>query len=70
MPKIPQLSKYYEKERVLLASMKDGLTINQTTLQLVQTYLPQLLRVTCNFHTIDNVSKHFDFRVLEIFTRY
>ena len=73
MPKVPpswaSLMTEWE-ERALLTAMRDGVTINQTTLHQVQTYCPQLLRVTCNLHTIDNVSKHFDFLVLEIFTRY
>ena len=31
---------------------------------------PQLLNVTCFSHTIDNVGKHFEFRVLDTFAQY
>ena len=31
---------------------------------------PQLLDVTCFSHTIDNVGKHFEFRVLDTFAQY
>ena len=45
----------------LLAAMKDGASVNQAA---------QLLDVTCFSHTIDNVGKHFEFRVLETFAQY
>ena len=51
----------------LLAAMKDGAAVNGAALQQVKFYFPQLLDVTCFSHTIDNVGKHFEFRVLDRF---
>ena len=54
----------------LLAAMKDGASVNQAALQQVRFFFPQLLDVTCFSHTIDNVGKHFNFRVLDTFAQY
>ena len=54
----------------LLAAMKDGAFMNQAALQQVRFFFPQLLDVTCFSHTIDNVGKHFEFRVLDKFAQY
>ena len=50
--------------------MKDGASVNQPELQQVRFLFPQLLDVTCFSHTIDNVGKHFEFRVLHTFAQY
>ena len=50
--------------------MKDGASVNQAALQQVRFFFPQLLDVTCFSHTIDNVGKHFEFRVLDTFAQY
>ena len=50
-----------QKGRVLLAAMTDGVAINQTNLQQVQTYRLQLLRVTCYLHTIKNFANILTF---------
>ena len=50
--------------------MKDGAAVNQAALRQVKFYFPQLLDVTCFSHTIDNVGKHFEFRVLDTFAHY
>ena len=44
--------------------------MNQAALQQVRFFFPQLLDVTCFSHTIDNVGKHFEFRVLDTFAQY
>ena len=54
----------------LLAAMKDGASVNQAALQQVRFFFLQLLNVTCLSHTIDNVGKHFEFRVLDTFAQY
>ena len=54
----------------LLAAMKDGASVNQAALQQVRFFFPQLLDDTCFSHTIDNVGKHFKFRVLDTFAQY
>ena len=54
----------------LLAAMKNGASVNQAALQQVRFFFPQLLDVTCFSHTIDNVGKHFEFRVLDTFAQY
>ena len=54
----------------LLAAMKDGASVNKAALQQVKFFFPQLLDVTCFSHTIDNVGKHFEFRVLDTFAQY
>ncbi|KAK3729296.1 hypothetical protein QZH41_002214 [Actinostola sp. cb2023] len=54
----------------LLAAMKDVASVNKAALQQVKFFFPQLLDVTCFSHTIDNVGKHFEFRVLDTFAQY
>ena len=54
----------------LFAAMKDGASVNQAAQQQVRFFFPQLLDVTCFSHTIDNVGKHFEFRVLDTFAQY
>ena len=54
----------------LLVAMKDGAYVNQAALQQVRFFFPQLLDVTCFSHKIDNVGKHFEFRVLDTFAQY
>ncbi|KAK3742871.1 hypothetical protein QZH41_007769 [Actinostola sp. cb2023] len=54
----------------LLAAMKDGASVNKAALQQVKFFFPQLLDVTCFSHIIDNVGKHFEFRVLDTFAQY
>ena len=54
----------------LLAAMKDGASVNQAALQQVRFFFPQLLNLTCLSHTIDNVGKDFEFRVLGKFAQY
>ena len=58
---------YAIQPSALLAAMKDGASVNQAALQQVRFFFPQLLDVTCFSHTIDNVGKHFEFRVLDTF---
>lgn len=55
---------------VLLAAIKDGAAVNEAALQQVKFYFPKLLNVTCFSHTIDNVGKHFVFRVLDTFAHH
>ena len=54
----------------LLAAMKDGASVNQAARKQVRFFFPQLLDVTCFSHTIDNVGKHFELRVLDTFAQY
>ena len=54
----------------LLAGMKDGASVNQAALQQVKFFFPQLLNITCFSHTIDNVGKQFEFRILDTFVQY
>ena len=54
----------------LLVAMKDGAYVKQAALQQVRFFFPQLLDVTCFSRKIDNVGKHFEFRVLDTFAQY
>ena len=54
---------------VLLAAMKDGAAVNHAALEQVKFFFPQLLDITCFSLTIDNVGKHFEFRVLDRFSQ-
>ena len=54
---------------VLLAAMKNGAAINDAALEQVKFFFPQLLDITCFSHTIDNIGKHFEFRVLDRFSQ-
>ena len=60
---------YSIRPGVLLAAMKDGAAVNHAALEQVKFFFPQLLEITCFSHTIDNVGKHFEFRVLERFSQ-
>ena len=50
--------------------MKDGAAVNEAAIRQIQFYFPQAFSVTCFSHTIDNVGKHFEFRVLDKFIMY
>ena len=60
---------YSIRPGVLLAAMKDGVAVNHASLEQVRFFFPQLLDITCFSHTIDNVGKHFEFRVLDRFSQ-
>ena len=60
---------YSIRPGLLLAAMKDGAPVNRAALEQVKFYFPQLLDITCFSHTIDNVGKHFEFRVLDRFAQ-
>ena len=61
---------YSIKPTGLLAAMKDGAAVNKAAIRQIQFYFPQAFSVTCFSHTIDNVEKHFEFRVLDKFIMY
>ena len=61
--------KYSIHPGVLLAAMKDGAAVNHASLEQVKFFFAQLLDITCFSHTIDNVGKHFEFRVLDRFSQ-
>ena len=60
---------YSIRPGVLLAALKDGAAVNHAALEQVKFFFPQLLDITCFSHTIDNVGKHFEFRVLDRFSQ-
>ena len=49
--------------------MKDGAAVNHAALEQVTFFFPELLDITCFSHTINNVGKHFEFRVLDQFSQ-
>ena len=53
----------------LLAAMRDGASVNEAGLRQVMFFFPNILNVICVSHTIDNVGKHFEFSVLDTFSR-
>ena len=53
----------------LLATMRDGASVNEAGLRQVMFFFPNILNVICFSHTIDNVGKHFEFSVLDTFSR-
>ena len=63
-------AEYAIQPGALLAAMKERASVNQAALHQVRFFFPQLLNVTCFSHTIDNVGKHFEFRVLDTFAQY
>ena len=60
---------YGIKPNHLLAAMKDGAAVNGTGLRQVGFYFTNIFNVTCFSHTIDNVGTHFEFSVLDKFSR-
>ena len=61
---------YSIKPTGLLAAMKDGAAVNEAAIRQIQFYFPQAFSVTCFSHMIDNVGKHFEFRVLDKLIMY
>ena len=53
----------------LLAAMRDGASVIEAGLRQVMFFFPNILNVICFSHTIDNVGKHFEFSVLDTFSR-
>ena len=54
----------------LLASMRDGAAVNEAALRQVSFFFSNVFNVTCFSDTIDNDGKHFEFGVLDTFSRY
>ena len=53
----------------LLAAMRDGASVNEAGLRQVMFFFPNIRNIICFSHTIDNVGKHFEFSVLDTFSR-
>ena len=53
----------------LLAAMRDGASVNEAGLHQVIFFFPNILSVICYSHIIDIVGKHFEFSVLDTFSR-
>ena len=53
----------------LLAAMRDGASVNEAGLHQVMFFFPNILSVICYSHIIDIVGKHFEFSVLDTFSR-
>jgi hypothetical protein len=60
---------YDIKPNHLLAAIRDGAAVYEAGLRQVGFYFPNIFNVTCFSHTIDNVGKHFEFSVLDKFSR-
>ena len=43
----------------LIATMRDGASVNQATLDRIQFIFPKTFNVVCFSHTLDNVGNHF-----------
>ena len=50
---------YQVRGNSLLATMKDGASVNQTALNHIKFVFPKMLSVVCFSHTLDNVRNHF-----------
>ena len=50
---------YQVRGNSLLATMKDGASVNQATLNHIKFVFPKMLSVVCFSHTLDNVGNHF-----------
>lgn len=55
---------------VVIGAMRDGASVNGAALRQLSFFYPELFDVVCFSHTIDNVGNHFEFQVLDLFTRY
>ena len=60
---------YTIRPGILLAAMKDGAAVNHAALEQVKFFFPHVQEITCFSHTIDNVGKHFEFRILDRFSQ-
>ena len=50
---------YQVRGNSLLATMKDGASVNEAALKHIKVVLPKMLSVVCFSHTLDNVGNHF-----------
>ena len=55
---------------MLLAAIRDGASVNRASLRQLSFLYPNMMDIVCFSHTIDNVGDHFQFKVLDSFTRY
>lgn len=55
---------------VLIGAMRDGAAVNGAALRQLKFFYAELLDVVCFSHTLDNVGSHFEFQVLDSFTRF
>ena len=53
----------------LLAAIRDVAAVNEAGLSQVKFFFPNILNVISFSHTIDNIGKHFEFSVLDAFSR-
>ena len=60
---------YVMQPNHLLAAMRDGASVNEAGLHQVMFFFPNILSVICYSHIIDIVGKHFEFSVLNTFSR-
>ena len=55
---------------VVIGATRDGASVNGAALRQLMFFYQNLFDVVCFSHTIDNVGNHFQFRILDLFTRY
>lgn len=55
---------------VIIGAMRDGAAVNGAALRQLKFFYADLLDVVCFSHTLDNVGSHFEFQVLDSFTRF
>ena len=54
---------------LLVAMMRDGASINTAAIRALSVFYPNVLDVVCTSHTLNNAGQHFDFPLLQEFTR-
>ena len=54
----------------VIGAVRDGASVNGAALRQLMFFYQKLFDVVCFSHTIDNVGSHFQFQILDLFSRY
>lgn len=55
---------------MLIGGMSDVASVNGAALRQLKFFIPNLVDIVCFFDKVDNVSRNFEFRIVDSFTQH
>ena len=62
-------TQFQHPAELLVAMMRDGASVNTAAIRALSVFYPNVLDVVCASHILNNAGQHFDFPLLQEFTR-
>ena len=62
-------TQYQHSSRLVVAAMRDGASVNEAAMRTLSMLYPHVFDVICFSHTLNNAGNHFNFPLLDEFTR-